>query len=152
MQRLMGEMDRIFGDLAFSGSPWATSTSPSFEMSAWAPRVDIFERGEQLVLHADLPGVRNEDVRVNVDEGVLTISGERRHDHEHESQGVYQCERSYGSFQRAFRLPEGVESGNVQASFENGVLEVMMPIPKQRATKGRDVPIGTKSTRPGVSH
>jgi HSP20 family protein len=71
----------------------------------WAPQVDIFKRGNELVVHADLAGLKQEDVRVNVDRGVLTISGERRHEHEHDKGGVYQCERSYGAFQRALTLP-----------------------------------------------
>jgi len=153
MRRFMSEMDRLFDD--FGHGPMSRQLRPfgeSFGGSSWAPQMDVFERGGQLIVHADLPGTRQEDVRVTVEDGVLTISGERSHTHEHENGGVYQCERSYGRFQRSMALPEGVDPNSVQANFENGVLEVTMPMPKQQQTRGRQIPVGAKTGTTGVKH
>jgi HSP20 family protein len=140
-------LDRVLEDIRLGPQ---ISVSPRYgEASArtrWSPPADIFERDGQLVLVADIPGLRQEDVRLNVDDNVLTIAGERSHDHEHERGGVYQCERSYGKFQRRVSLPEGVAPESIKATFENGVLEVTMPMPKKPAASGRSVPI--QSPRP----
>jgi len=157
MRRFMSDMDRLFGEFGM-GSGLSSSLSPYGQsggwVSAWSPQVDIFERNGQLVVHADLPGLRSEDVRVNVEDDALTISGERRHEHEHKEGGVYQCERSYGSFERTVPLPQGVNPDSVQASFENGVLEVTMPMPKGQSQRGKTIPIGAKAPQGtgGVQH
>lgn len=155
MGRLMGDMNRLFEDFGFGqafGSPLMPRGETAFARAPWIPRVDIFERDGNLVVHADLPGLRQEDVNVKIDNGVLTVSGERSHTHEHESGGVYRCERSYGRFQRSLALPEGVDPESVQASFDNGVLEVTMPMPQQQAPKGRAVPIRSSSGSPETKH
>ena len=146
MNRFMSEMDRLFDDFRFGSAvtPLRGSRLGMMpELGTWIPQVDVFERDGQLVVHAELAGMSQEDLKVNVDAGVLTISGERQHAHEHEKGGVYQCERSYGTFRRSIVLPDGVETEAVKASFDNGVLEVTMPVPKQRQS-GRSVPIGAK--------
>jgi HSP20 family protein len=145
-------LDRLLDDIRLGAQ---SAITPRYgEATArprWSPAADVFERDGQLVLLADIPGLRQEDVRVTVDDNVLTIAGERSHEHEHEKGGVYQCERSYGKFQRRVALPEGVTPESIRATFENGVLEVTMPMPKQPATKGRSVPI--QSTRSqGITH
>jgi HSP20 family protein len=146
MNRMMSDMDRFFDDLGFGRASWPRG------MERWAtgidfvPRVDVFERDGKLTVHADLPGMRQEDVKVNVEDGVLTVSGERSHTHEHEKGGVYRCEREFGSFRRSIALPEGVNPESIQASFDQGVLEVTMPMPEKRTEqKGRAIPIGAKS-------
>ena len=141
MQRFMGEMERLFAEHSF-GHAFG---------NGWTPQMDIFERGGELIVHADMPGIKPEDVRVNVSDGVLTISGERRHEHEHESGGVHQCERGYGSFRRSISLPEGVNADSVKATFDNGVLEVSMPAPP-KTTQGRNVPIGKREENASVKH
>ena len=141
MQRFMSEMERMFGDYSFGSA---------FGMG-WTPQMDVFERGGNLIVHADMPGIEPEDVRVNVSDGMLTISGERRHEHEHESGGVHQCERGFGSFRRSISLPDGVDADKVTASFDNGVLEITMPSPP-KTTQGRNVPIGTRAESTGVKH
>ena len=147
MSRMMTDMDRFFDDLGFGRSAWPraverTGTSAGID---FVPRMDVFERDGKLTVHADLPGMRQEDVKVNVADGVLTIAGERSHEHEHEKGGVYRCEREYGSFQRSIALPDGVSPDAIQASFEQGVLEVTMPMPtKKPEEKGRSIPIGNK--------
>jgi HSP20 family protein len=152
MQRFMSDMDQLFGEFTFGPVGSRGMTAPYEAASTWIPRVDMFERGTQLVVHADLPGLRREDVRVHVDDGVLSISGERQHQHHHEQGGVYRCERSYGSFQRSIALPEGVEPDSVHASFDNGVLEVSMPLPKPRAPKGKAIPVSATPAPGGIKH
>ncbi len=146
MQRFMQDMDRIFEEFPFHRTRGAMM--PRYDTAAtrgiWSPQIDVFERGDRLVVHADLAGLRQDDIRVTTDEGTLTISGERRHEHEHEAGGVYRCERSYGSFHRSIALPEGVDPESIQANFNNGVLEVTMPMPKPRKPMGRNIPVGDK--------
>jgi len=147
---MMGDMDRLFG--AFGSSSIFPSFDESFERSFWAPQVDVFERDNELVVHADLPGLRQEDVRVNVDQGVLTISGQRTQERKNQPQGgMRYSERSFGSFQRSIALPQGVDPGQIRASFDNGVLEVTAPMPEQARSKGRDIPIGPQASA-GAKH
>jgi HSP20 family protein len=153
MSRMMNDMDRFFEDFGFGRSFWPRSMEPaSLGSTSFTPKIDIFEKDGKLTVHADLPGMKQEDVKVTVEEGMLTIAGERQHQHEHEQGGVYRCEREYGSFRRRIALPEGVNPDSIQASFEQGVLEVTMPVPTQQAPQGRSIPIGGKSTNPGVTH
>lgn len=152
IRRFMNDMDRLFGDFGF-GPSFSSGAAQWPGEPMWEPRVDVFEREGQLVIHADLPGMRDQDVSVQVDNDVLTISGERRHEHEHKKGGVYRCERSYGSFQRSLPLPEGVNPDSIQASIENGLLEVTMPMPKQTGPRGRQVQIRPKGPgAPTVKH
>jgi HSP20 family protein len=146
MRRMMGDMDRLFG--AFGNSSILPSLDEQVERSFWAPQIDVFERDNELVVHADLPGLRQEDLRVNVDQGVLTISGQRTQERSDQQQqgGMRYSERSFGSFQRSIALPEGTDMGQIRASFDNGVLEVTAPIPEQARSKGRDIPIGPKAS------
>lgn len=151
MQRFMNDMDRWFGD--FGTSSILPRFDDSWGKQLWAPQIDVFERDKQLVVHADLPGLREQDVRVNVDEGVLTISGQRTTDERTQGQdNVYHRERSFGSFQRSIALPNGTDSSQIRASFENGVLEVTVPLPDQALPKGRDIPIGPKAQPGGAKH
>ena len=145
MRRLMGDMDRLFSGF---GSPWLTSLDEQFERSFWAPQIDVFERGQELVVHADLPGLHQEDVKIHVDQGVLTISGQRSEEQERKDErgSVYHRERNFGSFQRSIALPEGTDADQIRASFENGVLEVTAPLPQQARQRGREIPIGPKAS------
>jgi len=147
MSRMMNDMDRFFDDVGLGRSLWPRGGERAGASIDFVPRIDVFERHGKLTVHADLPGMRQEDVKVNVEDGVLTIAGERSHEHEHEKGGVYRCEREYGSFRRSLALPEGVSPDAIQASFAQGVLEVTMPMPeKKQEQKGRSIPIGTKPT------
>jgi len=144
MRRMMGDLDRLFGGYG-ALSP---AFDDAFERSLWSPQIDVFERGQELVVHADLPGLRQEDVKVNVDQGVLTISGQRSQEESRKDQqgSVYHSERSFGAFQRSIVLPDGTDTDQIRASFDNGVLEVTAPLPKQAQQRGRDVPIGPKAS------
>lgn len=117
------------------------SDRANFGQSGWAPQIETFRRGDSLVIRADLPGLTKEDVNVEVDDGVLTISGERCEDHTDEQDGFYRTERSYGEFFRSLPLPEGVSDAQCDATFKDGVLEVTFPVPKQRERNAKRVKV-----------
>jgi HSP20 family protein len=137
MRRFAEGMDRLFDD--FRTSLFPRLDFPKME-AAWAPPVEVSERGGQFVVRAELPGLTRKDVRVEVRDDALTIEGERRHEREEKRAGFFRSERSYGSFFRQIPLPEGIDSASATATFKDGVLEVTMPAPPKPA-KGRNVPI-----------
>jgi HSP20 family protein len=94
--------------------------------------MDLAETDDHLVLKADLPGLDADDVEIEVQDGVLTVSGERKTEHESSSNGYHRVERSYGRFSRSLSLPQGIDAGQVQAEFDKGVLEVRIPKPAER--------------------
>jgi HSP20 family protein len=98
----------------------------------WIPAMDLVETGDHFVLRADLPGLGEDDVKIEVEDGVLTISGERRSEHESKSEGYHRVERAFGAFSRSLTLPQGVDPERISAGFDRGVLEVRIPKPEQR--------------------
>jgi HSP20 family protein len=116
-------------------------TSSALERAAWSPQIETFRRGDKLVVRADLPGLKKEDVNVEVDNGMLAISGERREQHEEDRDGFYRSERSYGQFYRALPIPEGVSDAQCEATFKDGVLEVTLPAPKEEQRTAKQIPI-----------
>lgn len=152
MRRMMEDMDRMFDDLGFGGvlSPYRQARPmaeqgggrglSSFGGGLWAPHIEVGERDGQLVVKADLPGVTKEDVRVQLQDDALIIEGERRQEQQEQREGVSYTERSYGSFVRSIPLPEGVQAEDVNATFDNGVLEVCLKLPQQQR-RGRSVEI-----------
>jgi len=145
LQRFTDEMDRIFDDFGF-GRSWASPLTRTGSPELWAPEIDMFQRNNELVIKADLPGLKKDDVKIDVTDDSLIIQGERRAEHEEEREGVYRTERSYGSFRRVVPLPEGAIADQAKASFNNGVLEITMPAPPEQVTRGRRLEIseGTK--------
>ncbi len=117
------EVDRLF-DTFFGGEREAGRR--------WLPPMDLVEADDHFVLKADLPGLSEGDVSIEVQDGTLTISGERKAEHESRERGWYRIERSFGSFSRSLTLPDGIDPDAVQATFHNGVLEVHIPKPEQR--------------------
>jgi HSP20 family protein len=107
----------------------------------WAPQVETFRRGDKLVVRADLPGLSKDDVKVEVEDGVLAISGERREEHEENRDDSYRSERTYGEFYRAIPLPDGVNENQCEATFKDGVLEVTVAAPKQEERKAKKIPV-----------
>jgi HSP20 family protein len=104
----------------------------------WAPSVDIFETDNELVLKADVPGVDQKDIDIRIENGTLQLKGERKFEKEEKNKGFHRLERSYGSFVRYFTVPETVDTENVKAGFQNGVLTVTLPkkeIAKPKAIK-----------------
>jgi HSP20 family protein len=98
----------------------------------WIPAMDLVESEDHLVLRADLPGMDEDDVSIEIKDGVLTVSGERKAEHQSENEGFYRVERAFGGFSRSLSLPQGVDAGSVSASFDRGVLEVRIPKPEER--------------------
>ena len=124
LSSLQSDMNRLF-NAAFD-APAATRSR------SWAPAMDLLETGEQFVLRADLPGLDESDVKIELEDNVLTVSGERRSEHDGEGEGFHRVERSFGSFSRSLTLPRGVDPEAVTAAFDRGVLEVRIPKPEQR--------------------
>ena len=112
-------------------------TEDSF--GAWAPAVDIFEKDHNLVIRAELPGVSKEDIDIGIENGVLTLKGERKRESEVEEGNAYRLERVYGAFTRSFSLPTTVDPSKIQAVYKDGVLEVT--VPKLDAAKPKKVQI-----------
>lgn len=138
--RVMEEMDRLAEDFGFGRGLLAT-VDLNLPRPAWAPQVEMFERDGELVLRADLPGLNKDEVKVEFADGALTIEGERRGEHEEEGEGLYRSERNYGRFYRRLPLPEGVRTDDATATFNNGVLEVTMPVPKRESRAARKLEI-----------
>ena len=107
----------------------------------WAPKVDVIQKDNKLITKVDLPGVKKEDVSVEVADGYLQLSGERKKETEETKDNVYRAEREYGSFCRAVPLPDGVTADKITATFNNGVLEVCVPLPKDAGKKASKIEI-----------
>jgi HSP20 family protein len=116
------EMDRLFNEML--GGLGRRRREEGQRLSAWAPAMDALTKNGDLVIRAELPGVKQEDVNITLQNGVLTISGEHKADQEEERGGYHVRERRYGSFRRSMSLPEGVDESKIRAKFEDGVLEV----------------------------
>ena len=147
MSRFREEMDRLFADFGFgSRGLFSPGFGRDFERSMWSPQTEVFQRGNQLVIHADLPGMSKDDINVDIEDDQIIIRGERREEREQNEQGFYHTERSYGSFSRSIPLPQGIDAEQANASFNNGVLEITMPMPAQKS-RGRRVEIGEGGER-----
>jgi HSP20 family protein len=128
-------MDRLmdsFFDTRFGSRLSDRSESQDWQQSVWMPRIDVQRRNDAIVVRADLPGVRKDDVHIEVDDGgqTLLISGERREEREQgdEDQGYHTWERSYGSFFRSVPLPQGTDADQVKAEMRDGVLSITLPL------------------------
>ncbi len=143
MNRMFEEMDRFFEDFGFGRNrlmPRMRDIVGEGQRGLggmWSPQIEVSEREGRLVICADLPGLRKDDVRVELGEDALTIRGERR---EEQSRAGY-SERFYGNFYRRIPLPEGVDAGDAQARFQDGVLEVSVPLPKRESGGRRQLEI-----------
>ena len=109
----------------------------------WMPAMDLVETEDDLVLKADLPGLSEDDINVEVNDNVLTISGERRAEHERKEDGYHRVERSFGHFSRSVTVPDGIDESKVTATFNDGVLEVRIPKPEERKPTRISIARGT---------
>ena len=137
---LQNEMNRLFNTVFDAPSPGNGGT-----MRRWMPAMDLVESGDHFVLRADLPGLSEEDVKIELEDTTLTISGERPAEHESKDEGYYRLERAFGAFSRTLQLPKGIDAEAVSARFVRGVLEVRIPKPEQR--KPRRIEIGENGAR-----
>ena len=107
---------------------WLSAANGQFDASShWVPSVDVVEEKDSYLLKADLPGVDRKDIEIHFEDGALTLKGERSDASESEHEGYKRIERSYGSFQRTFRMPENIDAENITAKNESGVLEIRIP-------------------------
>jgi len=133
LREMEEEIDRAFEE-AFGRRAWPTvwrRWRPVIETRGWAPAVDMFDKEDKLVVRAELPGVKKEDIDVSIVGDTLTIRGERKVEEEVKDEDYYCCERAYGSFYRAISLPTDVETSKVEARYKDGVLEVTLPKAKE---------------------
>ena len=143
LSSIQNEMNRLFN--TFFDEPSAGENSGT-SLRRWIPAMDLVETDDDFVLRADLPGLSENDVNIELEDNVLTISGERKAEHEERKEGYYRVERASGQFTRSLTLPEGVDPDAVKASFDRGVLEVRVPKPEQR--KPRKVTISAGAGAP----
>jgi HSP20 family protein len=139
---LQGEMNRLFNSFFDDNGD---------SVRRWVPAMDLTEGEDHLILKADLPGLSEDDVRIEVQNNVLTVSGERKAEHEEKREGFYRMERSYGNFSRSVTLPEGVDTSAIEASFDNGVLEVRIPKPEERKPHRISISAGAKADVEGTA-
>ena len=147
LRQMASEFERTVED-------WPSMHWPSFARRAaapvaWSPSIDVFERDSRLVTRVDLPGMKKEDISVEVTDGHLVLSGERKRETEDKKDNFYRSECEYGSFYRVVPLPEGVTFQDVKATFSDGVLEVTVPMPVRGEANVQKVQIDgpTKSTQ-----
>jgi HSP20 family protein len=118
-ERFADEMDRVFDDFGIGRQRWHQPWRGAFSgQEMWSPDVEVFHRNNELVVRADLPGLGNDEVKVDITESHVTLEGERQRQHEEEREGFYRSERSYGSFYRSIPLPEGVIVEQAKATFK----------------------------------
>jgi HSP20 family protein len=129
LSSLQSDMNRFF-DAMFQAP--AGGGGQAAQLRRWTPAMDLAETEDAFVLRADLPGVSQEDVSIELEDTVLTVSGERKSDHENKGEGYYRVERAFGAFSRSLTLPKGVDAEAIAAQFTDGVLEVRIPKPEQR--------------------
>ncbi len=129
MRQMTRDFDRLFGGFGFR--------APMFDRMPdmnWVPELEVFERDGRFVVRADLPGMKKEDVKVNIQDNMLILEGERKVEEDVKKDNFHRTERSYGTFFRSLPLPEGVKMDKVEAAFKDGVLEVSMPMEPEKKT------------------
>ena len=139
---LRAEVDSLFDSFmgglpAFSGM-FGASGGRGFTLN---PHVDVRETDKEIVVEAELPGIEEKDISLDLKDGVLTIRGEKKHEHDQEKENYRMMERRYGSFQRSLRLPDTVDQDKVEASFDNGVLKIKVPKRPEAIGKQHTIPI-----------
>jgi HSP20 family protein len=136
LTRLHEEIDRMFQELAVPGFfPFLP------ERGRWAPALDLYEKENNLIVEAELPGIPREAVKITCTDNTLTIQGETRKEEEEKREGYYRAERRYGSFYRTVSLPEAVDFEKAKAQFRDGVLQITLPKVAKPEEKGRTIPI-----------
>ncbi len=132
---LRNQMDALFNEMGLL--PRAAGQTEA--AATWSPAVDIYETDKEIVLKAELPDIRQEDIRVSVDNNRLSITGERKLESEIKRENYHRIERSYGTFARTFTLPPTVDQDNIRAEYKQGVLTVSLP--KREVAQGKNIAI-----------
>ena len=141
---LQNEMNRLFNTVFDAPAPGNGGT-----LRRWMPAMDLVESGDHFVLRADLPGMSEEDVKIEFEDGTLTVSGERNAEHEEREEGYYRVERAFGAFSRSLTLPKGIDADGVTAQFDRGVLEIRIPKPEERKPRRIEIAGGGQQTIEG---
>jgi HSP20 family protein len=142
---LQNEMNRLFNTVFDAPAPGNGGNT----LRRWMPPMDLVETDDHFVLRADLPGMTEDDVKIEFEDGTLTVSGERKAEHESKNEGYYRVERAFGAFSRSLTLPQGIDPEAVSASFDNGVLEVRIPKPEERKPRRIEIGAGDQKTIEG---
>ena len=140
MRRLVEDLDGLFEGFGEGRN------------AVWVPPVEVLERDGQIIVRAEVPGLEKDQVRVELRDGELIISGERTQEREERREGFYRTERSYGSFYRAVPLPDDVDPEQAKATFKNGVLEIVMPASQRPPAKRLEIQDEAGTTQAGQSH
>lgn len=140
---LHDDMDRLFHSLSAIPTPWRAPAGENGGQSLGL-RVDVAETEKEIHITADLPGVDEDDLEVTLDDDVLRIRAERRHESDRKDKDWRVVERSYGVFERALRMPAGVDPGKVNAQFEKGVLTVTLPKPPEPPSVAKRIKVKAK--------
>jgi HSP20 family protein len=138
---LQTEMNRLFNTF-FETPSGSAGAGNGGALRRWLPAMDLVETDDHFVLRADLPGLSESDVNIELEDNVLTVSGERKTEHEDKKEGFYRVERSFGQFRRSLTLPEGVDPDGITAAFDKGVLEVRIPKPAERKPRRVAIQVG----------
>jgi HSP20 family protein len=141
LHSMQQEMNRLFN--SFFDSPAQSGGGTGNGPRRWVPAMDLVELDDHFVLRADLPGLGEDDVKLEITDDVLTLSGERRFEHETRKEGFFRLERGAGTFSRSLTLPEGVDPEGIAASFDKGVLEVRIPKPEERKPRRVEIAVGS---------
>ncbi len=134
-QRMNRMIEEAFGPLALPGDE-------SVSLAGWTPSCDIFETDNDIVVKAELPGVKKEDVKVSVDRNLLEVTGERKFSEETKRENYHRIESSYGQFSRSFTLPTAVDANKINAEFKDGILRVTLP--KREDAKPKQIEVKVK--------
>jgi HSP20 family protein len=140
LDSLQTEMNRLFN--TFFDTP--TSGGNDGAVRRWVPSMDLAETDTHFVLRADLPGLSEGDVSIELDDNVLTVAGERASEHNEKQERYHRVERSFGRFRRSLRLPEGVDADAIAATFDKGVLEIRVPKPEARQPRKVAIQVGDR--------
>jgi HSP20 family protein len=148
LHTIQQEMNRLFNTVF--DAPTTGGANGDGGARRWVPPMDLVETDDHFVLRADLPGLGEGDVKIEVNENVLTVSGERKYEHEAKKDGFYRLERGSGQFSRSLTLPDGVDAEAIAATFDKGVLEVRVPKPEQRKPRRIEISVGAGDDRPAI--
>ena len=135
----MAGFRRLFDEPFANSMEMEKACCSSMEEREWQPLVDVVENKEGILLKVEIPGVKQEDINISIEENTLTVKGERKHESQVDEEGHSRFERSYGAFERSVLLPTTVDTDRVKASYKNGVLEIQLP--KKEEAKPKTVKV-----------